>query len=136
MGTLQKYFSYECRLVCGLPSVTLLGTKRDWEEMLNRLEKLKGYGKEPTIWHSLLKSVSKRFVLTFDDPKSDSVLDFWQRIVQRSGGGSGVTSISGWISAFYFWNEHGNLLYRDPGRKTAQHGKLAYRQTRRKDDGT
>ena len=73
------------------------------------------------------QSVIKCFVLTFDGADSDLVLDFRQRIVHRSGGGSGVTSILGWIGAFCFWNEDGNLLYRDPGRKTAQHEKLAYR---------
>ena len=30
MGTLQKYFSYTLSIVCGLPSVTLLGTEEDW----------------------------------------------------------------------------------------------------------
>ena len=55
MGTLQKYFEYYCGLVCGLPSVTLLGTKEDWENILLRLEKLKQYGEGTTIWYHLLK---------------------------------------------------------------------------------
>ena len=29
MGTLQKYFSYMFSIVCGIPSVTLLGTEED-----------------------------------------------------------------------------------------------------------
>jgi hypothetical protein len=41
MSAMQKYFSYGCCIRCGLPSVTLLGTKRDWEEMLQRLERLR-----------------------------------------------------------------------------------------------
>ncbi|KAL9590166.1 MAG: hypothetical protein Q9203_001020 [Teloschistes exilis] len=39
MGTTQKYFDFKCSLLCGLPSVTLLGDKADWETILNRLEK-------------------------------------------------------------------------------------------------
>lgn len=35
MGTLQKYFSYTCGCDCGLPSVTLLGTEGDWENILS-----------------------------------------------------------------------------------------------------
>ena len=31
MGVTQKYFSFMCRLSCGLPSVTLLGRKKDWQ---------------------------------------------------------------------------------------------------------
>ena len=42
MGTLQKYFSYTFSIACGLPSVTLLGTEEDWENILLRVEKLKG----------------------------------------------------------------------------------------------
>lgn len=34
MGTLQKYFSYTFTSCCGLPSVTLLGTEGDWENIL------------------------------------------------------------------------------------------------------
>jgi hypothetical protein len=33
MGTMQKYFVYMCEQTCGIPSVTLLGEKSDWEDM-------------------------------------------------------------------------------------------------------
>lgn len=114
MGTLQKYFSYTAYLSCGLPSVTLLGTEGDWENILLRLEKLKNYGDEPTIWYSLLKPVLTRFVQTFQSPDSEEVLDFWQRIVHESRMGSRPPYLSGWITAFCFWDEEGHLLYRGP----------------------
>ena len=63
MGTLQKYFSYTFGIVCGIPSVKLLGTVEDWEKMLRRVEKLKGYGEELAIWCDLLTPILKRFVL-------------------------------------------------------------------------
>lgn len=118
MGTLQKYFSYTCGCVCGLPSVTLLGTEGDWENILLRLEKLKNYGQEPTIWYNLLKPVLKRFLKTIQNPDSEEVLDFWQRIVHQYNMGSGPTYLSGWITAFCFWNADGKLLYRDEGPPT------------------
>ncbi|KAK8103197.1 hypothetical protein PG984_016343 [Apiospora sp. TS-2023a] len=43
MGALQAYFRYVCRITCGIPSVTLLGIKQDYEEILRRLENV-GYG--------------------------------------------------------------------------------------------
>ena len=95
MSALQKYFSYGCAICCGLPSVTLLGTKGDWEEMLNRLERLKTFGEETTVWYGLLKPVIKRFVQTFDNPDSEEIKDFWQKIAHYSGGGSGPTYLSG-----------------------------------------
>jgi hypothetical protein len=115
MGTLQKYFSYTCGCDCGLPSVTLLGTEGDWENILLRLEKLENYGQEPTTWSNLLKPVLKRFLESIQNPESDEVLDFWQRIVHKYNMGSGPTYLSGWITAFCFWDVEGRLLYRDEG---------------------
>ena len=38
MGALQEYFEDELTLRCGLPSVTLLGCKDDWERIARRLD--------------------------------------------------------------------------------------------------
>jgi hypothetical protein len=39
MASMQKYFSYySCAFICGIPSVTLLGEKADYELILRRLE--------------------------------------------------------------------------------------------------
>jgi hypothetical protein len=95
MSALQKYFSYGFSIACGLPSVTLLGRKEDWEKMLERLERLKSFGEEPTMWYDLLKPVFTKFVETFDDPESENIKDFWQKIAHYSGGGSGPSYLSG-----------------------------------------
>jgi len=95
MSAMQKYFHYTCGVLCGLPSVTLLGQKRDWEEILARAERLKTFGEEPAMLYGLLKPVLTKFVETFDDPNSDDIRDFWQRIAHYSGGGSGPTYLSG-----------------------------------------
>lgn len=91
MATLQKYFSFACMLDCGLPSVTLLGEKSDWEEIAKRAERLPTFGKEPTQWYALLKPVLSRFVTSFDAPDSEETKDFWQKIAHYSSGGSGPT---------------------------------------------
>jgi Domain of unknown function (DUF4419) len=95
MNAMQKYFSFGCRLACGIPSVTLQGRKQDWEKMLGRLERLKTFGKEPTMWYELLQPVFTKFIETFDDPESEAVKDFWQKIAHYSGGASGPTYLSG-----------------------------------------
>lgn len=139
MSTMQKYFSFGCSIQCGLPSVTLQGQKQDWEKMLGRLERLKTFGEEPTMWYELLKPVFTKFVETFDAPESEAVKDFWQKIVHRSGGGSGPTYLSGrlsqhrrfnhgllifrlgWITAFCFWSGQGKRFYR-PGQNPPVEG--------------
>lgn len=113
MGVAQKYFDYTCCIFCGLPSVTLLGEKADWEIILKRLDKLETFGAEPTRFAALLKPVVSRFVQSFDDPTSTEVIDFWQRIAHFDAGGSGPSYYSGWITAFCFWDKEGKPLLRN-----------------------
>ena len=112
MGSMQKYFRWVCRIKCGLPSVTLLGKRQDYELILDRLDKLCDFGLEPTLFRSLLRPVLRRFSHSFDKPKDRELIDFWQRIFKKASGGSGPAWYSGWITAFTLWNEEGKLLKR------------------------
>jgi hypothetical protein len=112
MGAMQEYFSYGFSLFCGLPSVTLLGDKSDWDKLLTRIELLPKLGQEPDQWYRLLKPVLTRFVRTFDSPESSEIKDFWQNIAHHHNGGSGPTYLSGWITAFCFWDWKGGCLFR------------------------
>jgi hypothetical protein len=113
MASMQKYFSYySCAFICGIPSVTLLGEKADYELILRRLEKFRSYGEETTLFAELLTPVLKRFILSFDEPESAEVRDFWNRIFSKYNMGSGADNITGWINAFILWNVDGKMLYR------------------------
>ena len=48
MATLRAFFGYRLCLGCGIPYVTLLGEKSDWEQIVQRIKKLKEYGPETT----------------------------------------------------------------------------------------
>ncbi len=115
MGALQKFFTYGFKLMCGIPSVTLLGVQADWQEILHRLEKLPNLGAEATQFYNLLKPVLSRFVRSFDCPDSSETKDFWQKIADRSAGGSGPPYLSGWITAFCFWDQDGKSMYAPNG---------------------
>lgn len=112
MGSMQKYFTYKCILECGLPSVTLLGSKDDWSLILAKLEKLTTFGEEPTTWYKLLRPVVSRFVNSFDHPNSVKTIDFWNRMMSYGfmGSDSGSDSYTGWITAFCFWDRDGKCL--------------------------
>lgn len=110
MGTMQKYFSYKMCLICGIPSVTLLGEREDWEQMVEKLDKIPQFGSEPALFAQLLRPVLEHFVASFDNPSSPDVLDFWNKCAHRLSGGSGPAYLSGWITAFCFWNEDGHSL--------------------------
>ena len=114
MGSMQKYFEFKCRIECGLPSVTLLGEKKDWELVLGRLEKLSSWGEEPALFERLLKPVLQRFVRSFDEPEGEEVVTFWGQIAHHARGGSGPSYYSGWITAFCLWDKEGKCMFRKP----------------------
>lgn len=107
MATLQNYFKYECTLRCGLPSVTLLGTIDDWKLLRRKVDRLLEFDTKDGLmkkWLELLTVVLDEFVETkcgVDNMK------FWDRICHYSGGGSGPTYLSGWITTFAVFNKDG-----------------------------
>jgi Domain of unknown function (DUF4419) len=113
MGGMQQYFSYTM-ITCGLPSVTLLGEKNDWERIFNKIDRLAAMSEQAATFHSLLKPVLGYFVRSFDEPRGEEVISFWNRIVHFQSMGSGPTYLSGWITAFCFWDFEGNTLYHAP----------------------
>ncbi|OAG01023.1 uncharacterized protein CC84DRAFT_1168214 [Paraphaeosphaeria sporulosa] len=110
MGAMQKYFSYGACLSCGIPSVTLLGKREDWENILQRLDTLPEFGAEPAAFADGLRPVLQGFIATFDGERTPETLDFWGRIAHRTFGGSGPTYLSGWITAFCFWDADGKPI--------------------------
>lgn len=108
MGTLQRYFDYvfDCT-ACGIPTVTLLGEKSDWEDIEQRIEKLTEYGDEPTLFCELLRPILRNMVNSFTAAPGDAtIVDFWSRIIDRQWG-SGMDTLTGWMVAFCLWDEEG-----------------------------
>jgi len=112
MATLQAYFDYKFCTLCGLPYVTLLGEKADWDQIVQRIEKLKEYGPETTAWYHLLKPVVTRFARTFEDGFAESAenCEFWNRAVHQESMGSGPSYLSGWVTAFCAFDETGKWI--------------------------
>ncbi|KAH7346191.1 hypothetical protein BKA65DRAFT_536917 [Rhexocercosporidium sp. MPI-PUGE-AT-0058] len=88
--------------------------KKNWQMILDKLEKIMTLGDEPTQWYKLIVPVIRGFIATFTDPISSETKDFWSRIAHHHHGGSGRPDwYSGWITAFSFWNASGSCLYRE-----------------------
>jgi hypothetical protein len=113
MGAMQSYFQYKMTMFCGIPSVQLLGERKDWEDMLKRLEYLVELGPEPAMFVRLLRPILRNFVKSFDSPLSAATKDFWGKIAHRKYMGSGPTFLEGWITAFCFWDKNGKMLYKE-----------------------
>ena len=113
MGAMQHYFEYLAVMGCGFPSVTLFGEKSDWEEMVRRAESLPKYGEQAREWSTLLIPVLERMARSFDEPKSQEIKDFWLRPAFMAGSDGSMVSrtLSGWLTAFCFWNEEGKRVH-------------------------
>lgn len=92
-------------LMCGIPSITLLGEKTDYASILQRTERLAEFGQEPAAFARLLQPVLQEFCNTFDAAKPNQ--DFWGRICHYQSGGSGPSYLGGWMTAFAVWGEKG-----------------------------
>lgn len=107
MGVMQSYFTHMLYMMCGLPSVTLLGEREDWVKIRQRLDRLGTWGSKVPEFAERLKTVLRYFIRTFDESDSPEVHDFWSKIVHYMPGGSGPMFLSGWLSAFCFWTPKG-----------------------------
>jgi len=80
MASQKDYFNYEVHLRCGIPSVTLAGTKDDWVEIFKRLERFESWDEQTMVWTSMLRPILRKFIAAFDG-RVDR--DFWGRIVSN-----------------------------------------------------
>jgi Domain of unknown function (DUF4419) len=97
----------------GIPSVTLLGTKTDWANLLEKLDPLKRFGEEPTLYSNMLRPILSRFVATFDKPNDPDIRQFWSDIVTvtpRQKLCNTTDLLTGWINAFHHWDGAGRLV--------------------------
>ncbi|KAL1949118.1 hypothetical protein VTO73DRAFT_10924 [Trametes versicolor] len=104
MSTLKAYFEYYMDITCGIPTVTLEGTKADWERIVKRLERLYELGDEPSAWAIMLYPILRRFVSAFD---GNPDTEFWKHVVYRQQEYCGQDDLSGWLTAFCMWTCEG-----------------------------
>ena len=107
MATLQSYFDYRCCIMCGLPSITLLGSVDDWKLLRSKIDRLLEFDTKDGLmkkWLELLTVVLDEFVETKCGVDN---MEFWDRICHYISGGSGPTYLSGWITTFAVFNEDG-----------------------------
>ena len=111
MGSMQKYFTYGCTITCGIPSVTILGQIEDWVKILHRIDKIELLGDEATVFAQMLRPIVTHMIRSFEEPESFEVVEFWNKIVHKHSLGSGTSYLTGWLTAFCFWDEDGKAKY-------------------------
>src|SRR5208282_2325860 len=106
MASMKSYFEYTFMMLCGIPSVTLQGTKQDWIDIQTRLLKLDSWDDKTRAWHRMLKPVIGKFIAAFD---GEVDTDFWGHIAHPQFMGSGAHTLGGWITAFCAFTEKGKF---------------------------
>jgi hypothetical protein len=108
MSSFQKYFDYGCVLMCGLPSVTLMGNVADWEVLAKRVASLAEFDGGHGIlkhWSEELAPIMQKLV---ESRRVKPDLNWWRTIANISGG-SGPTYLNGWISKFVLYTNQNEL---------------------------
>lgn len=110
LSTMAHYFAYKMCLCCGLPAVTLSGTRADWLDIRHRVDRLKEWGLGD--WADALTEVLDHFVMAFDGSVDCT---WWNRIAHITGGGSGPRYLEGWINVFIGWDDGHRFIPVGPG---------------------
>ncbi|MBL8677572.1 MAG: DUF4419 domain-containing protein [Myxococcales bacterium] len=95
LGAMQNYFELEVHTMCGIPSITLEGTAREWQALVARAKDFERFGLRD--WSRSLTKVLERFVAA---ATGDVDVKFWREIYKREDA-SGGPHVSGWIHAFF-----------------------------------
>eukprot|EP01112_Ceratiomyxa_fruticulosa_P009469 TRINITY_DN2465_c0_g2_i2.p1 TRINITY_DN2465_c0_g2~~TRINITY_DN2465_c0_g2_i2.p1 ORF type:complete len:348 (+),score=58.04 TRINITY_DN2465_c0_g2_i2:176-1219(+) len=115
MATMKNYFSYKFELCCGLPSITLLGTIDDWKEIRHRAERIVEFDtgdKKMFMWREMLLPVLDQFINT---ASGNCDKEWWNRIANKQGGGSGPRFLSGWVTVFCVFSDEKKWMGDDRG---------------------
>ena len=139
MGMMKAYFDYAGGEICGIPSITLLGTKQDWRRLLDKLDRLGDFGLEPEHYARRLRSILSRIVRSFDNPTTAETNDFWDQMVQAKVKHSKLCvvpptqyTVSGWILGLFYWHSTGrvNRRFAEGWSRMAEPGTLEYDNVR------
>ena len=78
METMSKYFEYAARASCGIPEITLEGTTKDWQQILDKTQELKKYKMD--WWIKKLEPILQEFVQASKGKVNKS---FWKKIYKK-----------------------------------------------------
>jgi hypothetical protein len=95
MDSFSRYFDFELLSICGIPSITLLGTAEDWRAVHERFRVLAEHGLQ--WWAKRLEPVLEHFVRTAEGNTDPS---FW-RCIYKPESAYGGDVATGWLVRFF-----------------------------------
>jgi hypothetical protein len=99
MSAMKSYFQYVMITRCGMAYIHLMGSKDDWEKLVNLVRKIAAIDDFCNLWAGQMETCLQQFVDAFEG-KQDTA--FWNSMYKYEGPrGSGCPKVSGWISKFF-----------------------------------
>jgi len=144
MAMSKRFFDYKCSTYCGFPTVTLLGSLEDWQQLrqaaefaIRNLCQADGVGAEICSllgmgfcerWLSALLPTLDRFIEAFQG-RVDAV--FWNSMLKRGGraGSGGFTGYTGWFNVFFPKIEKSFNRFCVPYRDSADYARAGLRES-------
>lgn len=77
MGAMQKYFSYFVAITCGIPSVTLLGKREDWADLVKKTRQVIPAGQRAGTVCAASPPGTQSFCRVLRQLDSTKALAFW-----------------------------------------------------------
>lgn len=107
MDAMKPYFDfYVLYISCGIPSITLEGTPRDWQKVLDKANALSKY--DLAWWTDSLKPILQQFISVSKGEKPD--VAFWKDMFkyhENKVSCGRTTTIDGWIVKFFPYDKDG-----------------------------
>jgi hypothetical protein len=95
MDAMEKYFEYAFHSMCGIPSITLLGTPEDWRSVRTRAQVFREF--ELDFWIDPLLPILDAFV---DASEGRVDTGFWNSMYKLKNA-SGGPYVTGWMQALF-----------------------------------
>lgn len=95
LDAFQQYFEYEVRFICGIPTITVKGTLKDWVTIRERVDVMAGYHLE--WWTDRLKPICDGFIETVEGHPSQR---FWKHIYSPKEIYEG-SLVTGWLADLF-----------------------------------
>lgn len=104
MNAMKKYFNYVVLIIgCGIPEVTIEGTTKDWNSVLQKAQSLKKY--ELGWWINEIEPLLQQFV---NASKNKIDKDFWRNMFKyHKNGIYDSKAIDGWFIKFFPYDKNG-----------------------------
>lgn len=103
MDALKAFFNYEVVSECGIPTITLEGSKEDWEKLRQKVQSLNDLNAGDKLdlkwWLDYLTPLVNR--ICDDAITRNPNTTFWKNIYKYEDPGSGNAIVSGWINTFF-----------------------------------